>query len=76
MKRNIRHIRAGNDEWVQVHRDPPAPATGGDDWWVGLLLKVGGAILAFWVICAILKAMLPFLFLGALGWFFLKLSGK
>ena len=70
MKRNIRHIRAGNDEWVRVHRDAtPAPSFSGDDWWVGLLLKIGGAILAFWVTCAILKTMLPFLVLAALGWF-------
>jgi hypothetical protein len=26
MKRNIRHIRAGNDEWVKVHREPAPPA--------------------------------------------------
>ena len=79
IKRNIRHIRARNDEWVQVHRDAapaPAPSYDGSDWWFVLLLKVGGGILAFWLVCTIIKAMLPFLVLGALGWFFLKFHGK
>ena len=77
MRRNIRHIRARDDEWVQVHRSPaPAPPSGGDDWWIGLLLKVGGGILACWLICELLKALLPFLVLGALGWFALQVFCK
>jgi len=75
MKRNIIHIRADNDEWVRVHRDPPPPAPDTDWLWM-LLFKVGGGILVFFIVCQIIKAMLPFLFLGALGWFVLKASGK
>jgi hypothetical protein len=79
MKRNIRHIHADNNEWVRVHRNrvpAPAPSSDKDDWWVGPLLKVGGAILAFWLICTLLKAMLPFLVLGALGMLGLKFFSK
>ena len=80
MKRNIRHIRAGNNEWVHVHRNhSPAPSSSGGDWWVDLLLKVGGGILALWVIGAILKFLMPYLVLGFVGWvaskFFFK-GGK
>jgi hypothetical protein len=78
VKRYIRHIRAGNDERVQVHRDPAPPTSDNDDaralW--GLLFKVGGSILLFVVVCQIIKALLLFLFSGALGWFALKVFCK
>ena len=75
MKKHIRHIRAGNDEWVQVHRDPPPPSSG-DDWLWGLLWKVGGGILGLFIVGQILKALMPFIVLGALGWVALYVFGK
>ncbi len=77
MKRRIRHLTARNDEWIAVHRPHSHPGTGGDgDRWLGLLLKVGGGVLAFWVACSVIKAIVPFLVLGAIGWFGLKFFSK
>jgi len=75
MKRNIRHIRAGNNEWVRVHRDPP-PSISDNDWLWELLFKVGGGILLLYIACQIISAMMPFLAVGAVGWFALKVFGK
>jgi hypothetical protein len=75
MKKHIRHIRARSDEWVQVHRNPPPPSSG-DDWLWTLLLQVGGGILVLVIACQIIKAMMPFLVLGFLGWVALKFYGK
>ncbi len=67
MSKHIRHIRADNDEWVQVHRDTPPPSSG-EDWLWLLLCKVGGGILGLVIVGQILKAVMPFIVLGALGW--------
>ncbi|MGO9200724.1 MAG: hypothetical protein ACLQM8_09310 [Limisphaerales bacterium] len=77
MKRRVRHLTARNDDWTAVHRPPPGPRAGaGEGWWLGLLLKVGGGVLAFWVACSVIKAIVPFLVLGAIGWFGLKFFSK
>jgi hypothetical protein len=75
MKKHIRHIRASNDEWVQVHRNSP-PSNSGDDWLWGPLWKVGGGILVLVIVCQIIKALMPFLVVGFLGWVALKFYGK
>ena len=75
MKRNIRHIRARNGEWIQVHRDPP-PSKSGEDWPVMLLLKVGGGMLLFFLACEMIKALMPFIGLGLLGWVGLQIFAK
>lgn len=75
MKRNIRHVHASNDEWVRVHRQPAPPSSGNDALW-RLALKVGGGIALFFIVCQIIKAMLPFLVLGALGWVALKFFSR
>jgi hypothetical protein len=56
-----------------VHRTPPVsrPTTASADWLWPLITKAGGAILLFVILCKILTALLPFLVLGAIGWFFL-----
>jgi hypothetical protein len=41
------------------------------DWLWPLVAKIGGAIIAFVLICKILTALMPFLILGAIGWFFI-----
>jgi len=77
MKKHIIHISPKPDEWVHVHRNhSPAPSSSGGDWWVELLLKVGGGILALWLVCAILKVLMPYLILGFLGWVGLNFFGK
>ena len=75
MKRHIRHIRAGNNEWVKVHRDPPPPSPGQDWFWM-LLLKVGGGVVAMFIIGQILKVLMPYLVLLLLGWVALYVFAK
>ena len=58
-----RHIKAKHNEWIHVHRAPAAPAS---DW--GWVIKVAVWVIAF---CIFLK-LLPYLLLGAAGWFVLK----
>jgi hypothetical protein len=66
MRRKIRHIRARNGEWVRVHRNPPAPASGQDAlWW--RVFQFAGGIFLFVIVCQIIKALLPFLVLGIIG---------
>jgi len=71
--RRVKHIHARNNEWVCVHRTQPATQSATDygDWLWVLVAKIGGAIIAFVVICKILTALMPFLILGAIGWFFI-----
>lgn len=71
--RKIRHIHAENNGWVRVHRAQSTthPASNRGDWLWAAGFKIGGAILAFVIICKIITALMPFLLLGALGWFFL-----
>jgi hypothetical protein len=71
--RRVTHIRAAPGEWVRVHRTPPVsqPTSAFADRLRPLLLKVGGGILLFVIICKILTALLPFLVLGAIGWLFI-----
>ena len=40
-------------------------------WLWPLLFKIGGSIFLFVIICKILTALMPFLILGAIGWFFI-----
>ena len=71
--RRVNHIHASNNEWVCVHRSQPVTqsVSNSDDWLWPLVAKIGGAIIAFAIICKILTALLPFLVLGAIGWFYL-----
>ena len=41
------------------------------DWLWPLVVKIGGAVVLFVMLCKILEALLPFLLLAAFGWFFL-----
>ncbi len=71
--RRVKHIHARNNEWVCIHRSHPVTQSVShcDDWLWSLVAKIGGAIIAFVVICKILTALMPFLILGAIGWFFI-----
>lgn len=71
--RRVKHIHARNNEWVHVHRSQPVTQSfsgSADSLWP-VAIKIGAAILAFVIISKILTAILPFLVLGAIGWFFL-----
>jgi hypothetical protein len=68
VKRKIRHIRAHNDEWVQVHRNC-TPQRGSDFWWTGLALKVAVGI----VVMLIIKSLLPYILVGLIGYYGIKL---
>jgi hypothetical protein len=69
----VKHIQARSNEWVCVHRSNPTTVSTSscDDWLWPLVFKIGGSILLFVIICKIIAALMPFLVLGALGWFFL-----
>jgi len=72
MKRNIRHVHAANNEWLRVHRN----RTSGNGALWELALKVAGGIGLCFIVCQIIKVMLPFLVLGALGWVALKFFSR
>ncbi len=60
-------VKAGSDEWVHVRRDPPPAA----DWttWLGKAAVILAAVLfLLWL----LKQILPWLILGAVGWVVLQ----
>jgi hypothetical protein len=63
MKRRVIHVHARNDEWVRVHRGGFGASCG----WEGLLIKVGVSVVAFFVVCLIIKMLLPYLVLAAVG---------
>jgi hypothetical protein len=71
--RRVKHIHATNNEWVCVHRSQPVTqsVSNSGDWLWRLVAKIGGALILFVIICKILTALLPFLILGAIGWFFI-----
>lgn len=73
--RRVRHINAKPSEWVRVHRPAPAPSSHGDAIW-GLIFKIGLSIAAFFIVCEIIKAMLPLILIGGAAWFWLKLNSK
>jgi len=41
-----------------------------------LLLKVGGGMLLFFLACEMIKALMPFIGLGLLGWVGLQIFAK
>jgi len=71
--RQVKHIHARNNEWVHVHRSHPVTQSVSNpcDWLWPLVAKIGSAVILFVIICKIITALLPFLILGAIGWFFI-----
>jgi hypothetical protein len=71
--RRVKHIHANRNEWVCVHRTYPVtpPTSSSIDWLWPLVAKIGGAIILFVIVCKVLEALLPFLVLAAIGWFYL-----
>lgn len=62
MARKTRHIRAGNDEWVVVHRErQPQQNTGGDYSWLWI---AGGVLFLLLIIPGWVWALLPLVFFG------------
>jgi hypothetical protein len=58
-----RHIQAKHNEWIHVHRTP----TGGRSDCSWRVYVIGGLMPAY-----IIMEFLPYLLVGAVGWFFLK----
>lgn len=73
--RRVRHINAKPGEWVRVHRPAPASSSHGDAIW-GLIFKIGLGISAIFIVCEIIKSLLPFIMIGGAVWFWLKLNSK